>query len=240
MRIKYGRDYYDGGMAYGIDKSVVFPRKVGDNALSIPLDELPTLNSCPHISVTSWGKDLDIFDIYVYFCGKVYCGLYIEYESGIHFGVPNENKVYVWSMAELEKHLKAGHFVLEGTKYWYGKNMDLLTIFREYFKQSGTDLYLYNAINKRVTIGIFNRGENRYGQKQVWHVDGDDLKNIGFVRVLPVNTAFQELSMWFGGILPKEGEKPVKIVDEKIRIDKRGFDHVTSFRKEPSKKKVKH
>ena len=56
-----------------------------------------------------------------------------------------------------------------------------------------------------------------------------------FYKVIDAFTAFQEISMFIGGVLGI-GEKEIVEIEDKYKIGQHGFDK-WSFRKEPSKKK---
>ncbi len=61
------------------------------------------------------------------------------------------------------------------------------------------------------------------------------LKDLQFYKVFDAFTAFQEISMFLGGVLGV-GEKEIIEIEDKYKIGQHGFDK-WSFRKEPTKKK---
>lgn len=63
-------------------------------------------------------------------------------------------------------------------------------------------------------------------------VDGDDLGNKGFQKVMNPWQANQEIMMWVSGILPRNPNPMIEITDDKIKAEKHGFDK-WSFRKAP-------
>ena len=63
-----------------------------------------------------------------------------------------------------------------------------------------------------------------------WRVNGDDLKDVQFYRVMDAYAAFQEISMWVGGVLSSIGNPMVQITDDRVKAAKHGFDE-TSFRR---------
>jgi hypothetical protein len=56
------------------------------------------------------------------------------------------------------------------------------------------------------------------------------LKRLGFAKALDPYTAFQELSMWIGGVLGGTSPEIVTIKDDKTLIEGHGFDNRFSFR----------
>ncbi len=93
----------------------------------------------------------------------------------------------------------------------------------------GCSLWLNWLITNKIVIITF------YPQpqfsKNICRINGDNLKDYQFYKVIDPFTLFQEISMWIGGILPHQGRPMVDITDDKIKIVKHGFDKF-SFRKE--------
>lgn len=72
--------------------------------------------------------------------------------------------------------------------------------------------------------------------RPAWNCNNDTLKDLDFVKVLDPVQAFQELSMWVGGVLPKPGNPTVQITDDRVKLAKHGMDK-WSFRKMSEKTK---
>ena len=70
-----------------------------------------------------------------------------------------------------------------------------------------------------------NRHEESYFQ-----VNPFTLKQLGFAKAVDPYTAFQELSMWIGGVLGGTSPEIVTIKDDKTLIEGHGFDNRFSFR----------
>lgn len=64
------------------------------------------------------------------------------------------------------------------------------------------------------------------------------LKDIGFASVVDPYTAFQELSMFIGGVLPGAHPPMIQTSDEDMKVAK-GFGHKYAFKTEPTKRKPK-
>lgn len=58
------------------------------------------------------------------------------------------------------------------------------------------------------------------------------LKDVDFFRVFDPFTAFQELSMYYGGVLVHPN-RPIPDVSDEDMVEVKGFDKKWSFRKPP-------
>lgn len=62
------------------------------------------------------------------------------------------------------------------------------------------------------------------------------LDELGFASVLDPWTAYQELSMFVGGVLPRQGQQTVEIVDDEVIRDAKGHDDRSFKTASPGKK----
>lgn len=235
MRIKGGRDYYDMGMAYGQDPTIVFVRKRGNwiNGSDIGLG--PVNPSAP-ISVVEYGNDRrgkpyrchtsQGFRVArVLFCGKCYRGL------KVHDSI-------VWNtedfLEKLESHVAWGDWSMEA-RFTQHKGDALFPSTREsldvFFASQGSDEYREAMLRERITIAT---NMDPFGK--AWLVDSEGLKGMGFHRVVPPMDAFNAISNWIANEIPAYHAQPCTIADDKVRLEKRGFDSA-SFRKAPGKKR---
>ena len=67
-------------------------------------------------------------------------------------------------------------------------------------------------------------------EKSEFQVNPYTLKQLGFAKALDPYSAFQELSMWIGGVLGGTSPEIVTIKDDKTLIEGHGFDNRFSFR----------
>ncbi len=220
MRIFGGHDYYDCALSMGIDPTIVLVRgksksievkKAGGSLLSRRLTLRPQW--------TDTTSGVRIRNVAVAFCGKVYRGV---------LGMHGLNKAEgIWT-AE-----KARAFVAQEKKRsievetrWRDTKMTL----EEYFTpfEASKELWDYMITNK-VSILVEQDPENRYDE-QCFDVNPYTLKGLGFAKAVDPYTAFQELSMWIGGVLGGTSPEIVKIKDDKVLIENHGFDKVVSFR----------
>jgi hypothetical protein len=89
-------------------------------------------------------------------------------------------------------------------------------------------------VSEGITLLTWGSGAGQPdGPKDDWRVDGDDLKDMEFYRVLDPFQAYQEIAQWVGGVLPGRGAPIVEITDSGVLAAKHGFDR-WSFRKPPA------
>lgn len=234
MKIINGKDYYDSARAYGIDPNITFVRNSKDD---IVYESLPAI-FFPREGLGDYIEDR-FETVNIYFCGKFYCGVRFK------------NKVY-WDYESLIESIRISILNDNGTS-WFNRcvkeNYETIVknkkIYVNYFANNGKDM-TDKMVDLGITIAILrDKGTDHTvlsnGRRTVWQrifdweLDSDTLKEFNFYTIKDPFTAFQEISMWVGGVLADNGNKMVKIVDEKIRIEKRGFDSKTSFRREPTK-----
>jgi hypothetical protein len=250
MRIfsKY-HDYYDTALGYGIDPSIIYERKDEDitdlyskqpflydklskiyskvfdfNASRIDNEELQVLS-----------KNLIIF------CGKIYSCIEVVYkikntnktieksiESTTEFVYTYEafNKIITnYTKINLEKNL-SDYFSYNMSNMSADKRFKLLFEKQGIESKDATDLHF--KLDSPLIVMIRNTS-SKNGKIFTIHKNSC-LKNIEFYKIVSPFEAFQELSMFIGGIMG--GKSPIMIeIADKDRIAKHGFDKF-SFRKE--------
>jgi hypothetical protein len=210
MRIIGGRDYYDSATSFGVDKTVVYNRKsqfgkieeFENNGFIFILHRID-------ISYSEF-----FYPILVFFAGKLYTGYRFD-------GYYSENSYTVWSYDELMSILNIKY------PYYNIQNYKLKMI-KDHFDLKITKSQLDYLIKNKITILTFDI-EN-YHDGYMVTIENSNLKNHQFYKVLDPYTAFQEISMWVGGVLTNNPPKMVEITDERVILVKHGMDH-TSFRK---------
>ena len=83
-----------------------------------------------------------------------------------------------------------------------------------------------NIIQKRIIIATFDL----FNPEPACRLNGDDLKKVQFFNKMDPYQAFQNISMYVGGVLPRLGNPIVEIKDDRVKIHKAGFDTKISFR----------
>ncbi len=253
MRLIGGKDYYDSALAYGHDPDLVFVRKKKEK---IRAKKGPLF--IPQPSLTVWRKDaknywsykwtsnyktnakgeqFDFARCVVIVAGKKFCGYRIT-----QIGNPDPKTgltvkyrpVFYWTLEAFERWLDfCGFQYRDDYDRWYDKEYLPLG---EYFGNKLSKHELDWLITNRVTIATWvNEYEDENCKDTFWHLDEDNLQTFNFAKVLDPYTAFQEISMWVGGVLPRDGNPMVEITDPKIKLAKHGMDK-WSFRKQSARK----
>lgn len=228
MRIIGGRDYYDGVMAYG-QEDTVFLRTPFDKADVISPDTL-SLSSpqnlnwlCSSVRVYT-NAACSVIPTVIWFAGKRYGLVRFDDLSSKDppttflnaddlFHAVNERTTKQWKGIPFRKDAR----IRQALNYIFNKNVN----------EKDNLWMIKNGVS--IAIGQFyNRDKNFY-----WKFDTDGLKDINFPKILDAFTAYQELSMWVGGVLPKN-ENGMATISDKDKVAKHGFDK-WSFRKMPHK-----
>jgi hypothetical protein len=247
MRIfsKY-HDYYDKALGYGIDPNVIYERKEED--ITDWIKDQPGLQK--RLSMI---HD-DIFDFRIerinstelkveaktimLFCGRLYFCIKISYKvkdypydrfvtEFIYTFDTFEKAIVLHSKINLEHKTTSGLF--DGTK---SKLMTIARRFRTLFERQGTvsDIAFDLHFELDAPIIVLDYDLIYTYSKKIKVYKNRCLKDMEFFKIVDPFTAFQELSMFIGGIMG--GKSPIMIeVADKDRIAKHGFDKF-SFRKE--------
>jgi hypothetical protein len=165
------------------------------------------------------------------FCGKLYLGWKLFYSveefdvlKNVMTDVPKVDIIYGYENVK--------DFI--NCRFWkrnldddvkYVLNYDPINIFREI----NAPVFVYDSAlviknddyGRKLNLGVF--------------IINPILKDYEFYKIIDTFTAFQEISMFLGGVLGR-GEKEIIEVDDKYKIKQHGFDK-WSFRKEPENKK---
>lgn len=236
MRIIGGHDYYDTAIAFGSDPTVVFVREKSQKIKNV-LPEPPTyFRYHEHDFINKNNKHfnthskftLEIEPITIYVVGVKYTGVKLivefKYDSAkeIHF---------FWSEPHLYSYLNSLGAYIKLDRY-IRMYRESITI-QEHFSQSGTIKELELCISNRIIIATWCKSSG--DEKEDWRINGDNLKDFEFYRVLDPFRCYQEIAMYVGGVLPKPG-KPMVEISDKSKITKHGMDK-WSFRKMGAKSK---
>ena len=229
------KDYYDGiAGTVGIDRAIMYVREtmeIEDHR------EFPKEFAHYNDSLFGWHKTPFAFvlgshlrrgvimkyeeckTIIVGFCGKLYVGWKLHYTEDEL--IQSENRIYPSKKTRIVYNIEeAKEFV----------NFDL----HSRNLQDDVDYILnYNAIE---IFRTFNTPVFVMDMEGIKFVVNPLLKEYQFYSVVNPFTAFQEISMFIGGVLGS-GEKDIVEVSDKSKITQHGFDYKYSFRKEPEKKK---
>ena len=229
------KDYYDGVVgSVGMDKTLVYEREtieIEDKKKMLKeFRNFRNLNdrrknhflNIGYADTKSKKYENNNFFI-VGFCGKLYLGWAFEYkvkewdDDGKIIEVTKTDIIYGYENAK--EYLKTG--------YWSSNLNDDVEYVMKYdpinmFREINAPIFVYDS-------------DSRSPRKSDAMIINPILKEWEFYKVMDSFAAFQEISMFIGGVLGI-GEKEIIEIEDKYRIAKHGFDK-WSFRREPSKKK---
>jgi hypothetical protein len=257
MRIVGGRDYYDGGAAYGRDATVTFVRHkdkflgpAAARAAGLPppllLPRWDVLRDgrslCPRCSLDAAvvrvdGVEYRFGGARVWFCGKRWSAVQVTSWSAGDIRpprTPEPPEAFLWTEADLVAWgARRGLEVARrgaAPGWWKEEGRDDQDAF--FGPSEPTRTIMDFLVANRISIMTWRPLPGLRADQTPWRIDGDDLKSLGFYRAVDVHAAFQELSMWVGGVLPRPGANTVEILDDVVKAGKHGFDR-WSFRRPP-------
>jgi hypothetical protein len=242
MRIIGGHDYYDSALAYGQDSEVVFVREHRE----ISDGDCPLYAGYPHtiLKGNRWrnscqlvlkNKDeLELLPISIYVAGKHYGGIrvvktnsnetlnvfwkyddFVTWLAGFGREVAKSSKRSKWEKADIEKDVFP----------------DLETFF---IPKNATEQQLEWLIENRIVTAVWCERNNRgYYRRHpiMWFCNsaenGKSLRDYGFPKAVDPYTLFQEISMFVGGVLPRNPNTMIEITDNVVKLAKHGFDKWT-------------
>lgn len=247
VKIIGGHDYYDAGLAYGVDPHVVFIRNKSQSlekscpllppSLRIHFHGSNRINGqwihYPSMQIEGGRHLLRITPVFVFFAGKRYGGLRVRAVNRPGYeGNPTPKDSFFWYLDAFSEWLKSiGHRLSTNRDNFYRESqMDMAV---RHFTGDISEVEKDWLYSNRVGIAF---AEEEFStswasrSKVEWRVNATGLGDIGFAKRLDVMTAWQELSMFLGMQLPVT----VEIADPKIKRDKHGFDE-WSFKKRKAK-----
>lgn len=213
MRIFGGHDYYDSALSMGIDPTIVMVREksksilvksVGESLLGIEMALIPS--------------QVKVHRVTVVFCGRMYCGALVN-----HAGDYGPIHTF-WSASKLREYAAEVKNGKVGVYHpWYRRKSKAPMTVEDYFTpvDAPGNVRQYMIDHKIAILVQHDRGRT---EEPYFEVNPIGLKQLGFAKALDPYTAFQELSMWIGGILGGTSPEIVRITDDKVLIENHGFD----------------
>jgi hypothetical protein len=202
-------------MGYGSDPTIVMLRKnepIDPNAVGIPSPlEVKVVDTRQR-----YGLERMVHHIRVVFCSKVYYGVEID---GQYFWQAHKLRDWVKSQKDLEIRIGGCRWSSRKKKYKL----------EEYFAVTEANEGLRQFMIKNRYAIVLERETERYKEPEC-RMNPYDLKKYGFMKALDPYTAYQELSMWVGGVLAGESPHIVKVTSDRVLLEGHGFDNVFSFR----------
>lgn len=215
MRIFGGHDYYDVGLSMGIDPRVVLVRFKSKEVAAEDAGGMLLKNT---VELRPEGNPwVTVRNVAVVFCSKVYRGVVVDMSGVVEC---------FWSLEKLREWASARKKVVAIHGRWVLRK-DGFTV-EEYFApfEASGELREFMIANK---YSILVEREVPGTERTVFAVNPASLKKLGFAKAVDPYTAFQELSMWIGGVLGGTSPEIVKITDDKVLAQSHGFDK-ESFR----------
>ena len=258
MRIIGGRDYYDHGLSFGVEEGVVFVRT--GRIMTQSECGLPAFyGKAPQIKLTGeedvrpqpWRRSREgrewlhqgvqylLEGASVIFCGKYYGGARVwKYEIPVNSSYrgartfDRSDKSWTsetfWDQNSLGKFL-ATRGARIGREHAPHNSRWTKPFARGKLEREVLDACLRNNVSVATRYSDLTQKVGSSGEA-AWSVNSDDLRRYDFFKITHPMEAFQELSMWVGGVLSNSGNPMVQITDDKIKIAKHGMDK-WSFRK---------
>lgn len=238
-------DFYDKMMSQGVDKTLVYKRETADTNEFVELpnfnmdfSEDHKFNNRPTLRLTGQCH-------VILFCGQVHYYWRGEVKVNKEEGFVTEQVFYSNSKKKLLEAMRMVYGLKESKarsfnwrRYMYDKKDDRVT-FKEAVKN-----FDWHAVHTRIkcpvmTLRVATRDEEKKlrnsSYRTSWYcvVQNPVLTAVGFERYMGPFTAWQEISMYMGGVIGKPDRPMVQLNDVELR-DKAGFDK-WSFKKMPTK-----
>lgn len=211
-------DYYDSAMSHGQDRSVVFIRNSEIQKPPVPISGMNIKSPRIHKNET-----FKIFYGVIGFCGKTYPFARFEedyFENDIYHSIRD----YAYSYEEY-KILCEEYGVTQGK--WEGNTTS------NFFRQQNFEDFM---ISQKLAIFSYEHTSDSLGMRAPIYTVNPILRPYQFYRIFDPYSAFQELDMWIGGVLP-QSENMTDVVSDKYRIEQHGYDK-HSFRNLPNPRKT--
>lgn len=239
------KDYYDIALQYGEQSDVVFERKMEHVAVKKTSDKKLTPLEAVANEVFQKLKNAAPYNFYidkkfifspmmVVFCGKLYPGVHVRNHTQ-NTPTPIDDGCF-FDYQSLQSHLEkfgcdTSEIKEEGFR-WYGKqfkekNKNPIETF---FNKSGDDIFSSQLIEHKIVTAVVTYSYNSQGEHFTINLP---LNEVQFFRKFDAWQAYQELSMYIGGVIAPES-KPMTVIADKYKVIEHGFDNM-SFRKAPTK-----
>lgn len=234
------RDYYDTVQAHGQDQSLVWVRKEKTEYFKNQYytnngEEYPFPLLCRPGYYTHWEhKGLDAEQYMVGFCGKIYPVVNISSlgRGGSRCYCIEDIDAFVDEKMD-DKHKKK-YYKPEKSKFctYECNNLANRVTYKRYFDECEQKKSQYSQMFIDHKSPIFLAEESDGFMRITYDAI---LKEVCFYQKFDAYQAFQEISMYYGGVLSNVNEV-IPEVSDKDMIEAKGFDKF-SFRKSPGKRR---
>lgn len=234
------KDYYDGAVGMGIDKSIVYKRNESEIDTPDYIKNVISVNE-----KYDWGEKFttdygyNIPDgkfnstiIHIGFCGKLYLGFKFSKKSDTHRLNYSYDTEIIYDIEEAKKRLELETVINRWSRNKKTKR-DLLEdyLFKlnsvdptEWFRNFNTPIFAIGCDVKTEAKDIF------YNSQSIKTTINPILKNYEFAKVFDPYTAFQEIQMYISGVLGVDKNVDNPIMSEKQKVAQHGMDK-WSFRR---------
>ena len=229
-------DYYDSVLSMGRDDTIVYIRHTEKIELDKTLtdevkelfDNIPSRTYSPEIGC--------FFPVFFCFCGKIYLAYRFQISMDNYTKSVDLMLYSVKDMEDvIEKYEMTGWDRTERrwdkVSFYYKRKFLKENVEEAFKKYSGETVTNFNITYKTPVI-VIEHPDRHAGFNFVLN---PVLREYDFMRLFDPYTAFQEISMYLGGVLGNV-EPPMLEVDEKTKISQHGYDK-WSFRRMPGDKK---
>jgi len=243
MRILGGHDFYDTALAHGRDETLVFVRspadkarriKPSDSALRIPKSKTVKFGQ-DYLSqsiVTHGGIEHTVFPRILWFAGRRHGAMQVM-RRGRTTGQYIMDDLWFWDEARFYEFLASIGARLRDPRKGTDADSSINTSnIGSFFTEAGREAEREWLVEHGISIALLDIERFTRDEDHFWRIDSDGLRDIHFQRCVGPYEAFQALSQWVGGVLPRPGADIVTIRDEKTMLSKHGMDK-WSFRKPP-------
>ena len=229
------KDYYDGAVGMGIDKTIVYERHIRQEQIPDELNKLfdryGNYSLYRQIARNIPQGNYNTRLVHIGFCGKIYIGLVITKEIPDGILTKRIHKI-LWDYTKIRKLLKKD---VKRRKYsWFRNQQSDLKLFNNYVIKINS----YDATEwfRKFNSPIFVAGdppiEDTYSWKQKFGMNNEDgglyinpiLKDYQFAKVFDPYTAFQEIQMYVSGVLGVNKDGTEFPATEKEKVAQHGMN----------------
>jgi hypothetical protein len=221
-------DYYDIGLAYGIDPYLLYLRET-------------RLEPSPDKVRRYWAVPSGLNIGVLYFCGRE-IPFYTPYRlSFMPTSLDTTEVVLLTTVREVEEFTTKEAKTSTSQKLYHTDYYSKTNVVKFLEGQRNPSDRIHFKHNSPVILYLDTRTEyidkKTVSSKSGFYYINPCLKFLNFQKYIDPYTAFQEISMFLGGVLGNTERDTVKITDDKILRDSKGFDDNSFKGVSPGKKK---
>jgi len=241
------KDYYDGVQYYGQDQDLIYVRNKEYPNEYINLENhfqtegyyFSRISELNIIQYPFKNVEWEYYDSFILgFCGELYRGYIIRQEvetSSNLIDKVSESFYICYNQEQLNAYTKPTKYSLKNYKGNWQKRYIKNRIDCDYFKIDNKEKLKELFFKYNVPYFIISCGRLRHGFKDPIKYKNNltlnpILNKYQFYKVKDSYTAFQDIAMFIGGVLPRVGHEMIEVSNNDL-IVKKGFDLKWSFRK---------